>query len=112
MRNYYRFSWPQRFLGVALAGLAMGLGSCTVGRVTELDAGYYQVVQTNDSLLTRAVAGVPRHRFYVEQPAADTLLLYRPAATPGPPLRFGPPAKACPSRSIPPLTRRCTWAGG
>jgi hypothetical protein len=76
-------------LYAALAGLAAGLSSCTVGRVTQLDAAYYQVIQTNDSLLTRAVAGVPRHRFYVEQPAPDTLLLYRPAPTPGAPLRYG-----------------------
>lgn len=89
MRNCYRFCWPQRLLFAALAGLATGLGGCTVGRVTELDAGYYQVVQTNDSLLTRAIAGVPRHRFYVEQSAPDTLLLYRPTAPPSPPLRYG-----------------------
>jgi hypothetical protein len=65
------------------------LGSCTVGRVAQLDPDYYQVVQTNDSLLTQAVAEVPRHRFYIEQPAPDTLLLYRPVAAPAAPLRYG-----------------------
>jgi hypothetical protein len=60
-----------------------------VGRVTQLDPDYYQVVQTNDSLLTQAVAEVPRHRFYIEQPAPDTLLLYRLAAAPAAPVRYG-----------------------
>ena len=80
-----------RFLAAAVVGLltTLALGSCTVGRVPQLDADYYQVVQTNDSLLTQAIAGVPRHRFYVEQPAPDTLLLYRPAAVPAPPVRYG-----------------------
>jgi len=74
-------------LGPALATLA--LASCSVGHLPKLDDGYYQVVQTNDSTLARAVATAPRHRFYIEQEVADTLLLYRPAKVPGPPLRYG-----------------------
>jgi hypothetical protein len=74
-------------LGPALATLA--LAGCTVGHLPKLDDGYYQVVQTNNSTLTRAVAAVPHHRFYIEQPVADTLLLYRPAAAPAPPLHYG-----------------------
>ncbi|RZL14402.1 MAG: hypothetical protein EOO62_05550 [Hymenobacter sp.] len=60
-----------------------------MGRVPQLDADYYQLVQPTDSVLTRAVATVPRHRFYVEQPTPDTLLLYRPATPFGPPVRYG-----------------------
>jgi len=72
------------------AGLTtLTLASCSVGHLPKLDEGYYQVVQTNDSTLTRAVAAVPRHRFYIEQQVDDTLLLYRPAKVPGPPLRYG-----------------------
>jgi len=76
---------------VLLAGwlAAVGLSSCSVGRVPQLDADYYQLVQTNDSVLTRAVAGVPRHRLYVEQPAPDTLALYRPPTSLGVPVRYG-----------------------
>jgi hypothetical protein len=76
---------------LGLAGLLAlaGLCSCSVGRVPQLAEGYYQVVQTNDSVLTQAITGVPRHRFYVEQPTPDTLLLYRPASEPGPPVRYG-----------------------
>ena len=78
-------------LGPALAGAlaALALAGCTVGHLPKLDDDYYQVVQTNDSTLARAVAAVPHHRFYVEQPVDDTLLLYRPAAQPAPPLRYG-----------------------
>jgi hypothetical protein len=85
------------FLRVGQLGLAIlasllilvGLDSCSVGRVPQLTEGYYQVVQTNDSVLTRAIADVPGQRFYVEQPTPDTLLLYRPMAQPGPPVRYG-----------------------
>ncbi|GAB3635316.1 hypothetical protein GCM10027422_09060 [Hymenobacter arcticus] len=77
-------------LGRLCAGLAtLALAGCSVGHLPKLDDGYYQVVQTNDSTLARTVAAVPRHRFYIEQQVADTLLLYRPAAVPGPPLRYG-----------------------
>jgi hypothetical protein len=76
-------------LGLARLLISLGLGGCSVGRVTQLDASYYQVVQTNDSIIAQAVAGVPRHRFYVEQPAPDSLLLYRPAPEPAPPFRYG-----------------------
>ncbi len=88
--TFYHAS-KRRFLP-ALAGLlgAAALSGCAVGRLPQLDADYYQVIQTNDSTLARAVAGVPHHRFYVEQPAADTVLLYQPAlAPPPPPLRYG-----------------------
>lgn len=86
-----RLSWKTHFQGGLLAALlgTAGLGGCSVGRVSQLDADYYQVVQTNDSLLTRAVAGVPRHRLYVEQPAPDTLALYRPPTSAGVPVRYG-----------------------
>jgi hypothetical protein len=67
----------------------LALASCKVGHLPKLDDGYYQMVQTNDSTLARAVATVPHQRFYVEQQAADTLLLYRPAAAPALPLRYG-----------------------
>lgn len=75
----------------ALAALptTAALVGCSVGRLPQLDADYYQLVQTNDSTLRRAAASTPRRRFYVEQPVADTLLLYRPAAAPAPPLRYG-----------------------
>ncbi|TPG64439.1 hypothetical protein [Hymenobacter nivis] len=69
--------------------LAAGLAGCSVGHLPQLDADYYRLVQTNDSTLARRVATVPHHRFYVEQDVPDTLLLYRPAAEPGPPLRYG-----------------------
>jgi hypothetical protein len=80
-----------------LALAASTLAGCTVGHLPQLDAGYYQLVQTNDSTLARAVAGVPRHRLYVEQLVPDTLLLYRQplkpkaaaTAEPAPPLRYG-----------------------
>lgn len=71
---------------------AAGLGGCSVGRLPQLEPDYYQVVQTNDPALAQAIAGVPRRRLYLEQPAPDTLLLYRPAGkqtAPGPPLRYG-----------------------
>lgn len=67
----------------------MGLVGCSVGRLPQLDEDYYQVLQTTDPVLTEAIASAPHRRFYVEQPAADTLLLYRPAAAPAPPLRYG-----------------------
>lgn len=79
-------AWAAGLLAVA------GLAGCSVGRLPQLEPDYYQVVQTNDPALAQAVAGVPRRRFYVEQPAPDTLLLYRPTArktAPGPPLRYG-----------------------
>ncbi|RZK88881.1 MAG: hypothetical protein EOO62_36985 [Hymenobacter sp.] len=77
-------------LGCLWAALAaLGLAGCTVGHLPKLDDGYYQVVQTNDSTLARTLAAVPRHRFYIEQQVADTLLLYRPAKVPAPPLRYG-----------------------
>ncbi len=80
-----------RFCPLWLAALlaTAALAGCSVGRVPQLDADYYRLVQTNDSTLLRATAGAPRHRFYVEQPAPDTLLLYRPAAAAAPPLRYG-----------------------
>ena len=68
---------------------AAGLASCSVGRVPRVNGDFYQLMQTNDSVLTRAAAAVPHRRFYVEQPADDTLLLYRPADQPAPPLRYG-----------------------
>lgn len=76
-----------------VAGLlaGAGLGSCSVGRLPQLEPDYYQVVHTTDPALAQAAAGVPRRRFYVEQPAADTLLLYRPTGprtAPGPPRRY------------------------
>jgi hypothetical protein len=73
---------------VGLLGL-LGLGSCSVGRVTQLTEDYYQLLQTNDSILTNVVADVPRHRLYVEQPAPDTLLLYPPGTTIASPVRYG-----------------------
>jgi hypothetical protein len=79
-------SW---LVGVTVWLATLGLGSCTVGRVAQLDPAYYQLVQTNDSVITQAIAGVPRHRFYIEQPTPDSLLLYRPAAEPPPPFRYG-----------------------
>lgn len=82
-----------RLAGLLTLLALAGLTGCSVGRLPQLDEGYYQVVQTSDPALAQAVAGVPRHRFYVEQPAPDSLLLYRsgPAegTTPGPPLRYG-----------------------
>ncbi|MVN75205.1 hypothetical protein GO988_02595 [Hymenobacter sp. HMF4947] len=66
-----------------------GLSSCSVGRIPQLDAGYYQLGRTSDSLLTRAVATGPGRRFYIEQPTPDTLLLYSPATPLAPPVRYG-----------------------
>ena len=79
-------AWAAGLLAMA------GLGNCSVGHLPQLEPDYYQVVQTNDPTLAVAVAGVPRKRFYIEQPAADTLLLYQLAGkqtAPGPPLRYG-----------------------
>jgi hypothetical protein len=75
--------------GVASWLTVLSLGSCSVGRVAQLNADYYQVVQTTDSLVTQAIAGVPHHRFYLEQPTPDSLLFYRPAPEPPAPFRYG-----------------------
>jgi hypothetical protein len=91
MRSCNQLLRTYRLLPIRVAGLLslVGLSSCSVGRVPQLTEGYYQVVQTNDSVLTQALAHVPRQRFYVEQPTPDTLLFYRPADEPGPPVRYG-----------------------
>lgn len=85
------FSWV--LLGAAwLVGLGLltGLSGCSVGRVAQLDADYYQVLGGSDAELTQAPpAAGPRPRFYVEQPAPDTLLFYPAAAPSAPPLRYG-----------------------
>ena len=81
----------QRWLRTALAALGAltGLAGCSVGHLPQLEPGYYQVVQTNDPALNPAVSAAPHHRFYVEQPTADSLLLHSPTAeTPGQALRY------------------------
>jgi hypothetical protein len=74
---------------LACALLTAGLSSCSVGRVAQLDADYYQLLPVSDSLLTRAVKNGPGQRFYVEQPTPDTLLFYRRATPFAPPIRYG-----------------------
>ena len=83
----------RRWLGLMwLAAAALQLAGCAaVGQLPQLEEGYYQVVNTNDDSLARAMAPTPRRRFYVEQ-AHDTLLLLPPAPAAGPlryPLRAG-----------------------
>lgn len=83
------FPTLRRFRVLAALPALAGLAGCSVGRLPQLDEGYYQVVQTNDPALSQPVAAAPRRRFYVEQPAPDTLLLYRPPAALALPLRYG-----------------------
>ena len=77
---------------VWLAAAALQLAGCAaVGQLPQLEEGYYQVVNTNDDSLARAMAPTPRRRFYVEQ-LHDTLSLLPPAPAAGPlryPLRTG-----------------------
>lgn len=86
-------TWPRaiRLRLLVLLGL-LGLGGCSVGRLPQLEEGYYQLIETNEPAMQQAAADVRRHRFYIEQPTPDTLLFYRPTpalAAPGPPLRYG-----------------------
>lgn len=91
MRKTATLTGIKHWLSAILTGLGAltGLAGCSVGRLPQLEPDYYQVVQTNDPVLQRAAAAVPHRRFYVEQPAADTLLFHRPPAeTPNQALRY------------------------
>jgi hypothetical protein len=77
-----------RFLLGGLGVLLAGLSGCSVGRVPQLASGYYQVARTPPPRLA-AVALVPGHRLYLEQPVPDSLLVYPPGPAPAVPLRYG-----------------------
>jgi hypothetical protein len=80
-----------RYYSYLIAGTLSlaSLSSCSVGRLPQLDPGYYQLVRASDSLLTRAMPSGRRHQLYIEQPTPDTLLLYSAAALGSAPVRYG-----------------------
>jgi hypothetical protein len=91
MMRVLLFSWFRRYgYALSVGALALAsLSSCSVGRIPQLDAGYYQLVRSSDSLLTRAVPTGRRQRLYIEQPTPDTLLLYPTAMLGAAPVRYG-----------------------